>query len=196
MPAGRARGRRDLEAAGGLRPREISGPAEEADPAAGGEGQVADREAVGEVVGQDDRIDGAVLVGVADLVAGGRGGCRLRPWVGGVDGFAVALQPGAELAQRPLLQLGNAATAVGADVDQQVAAVGDDLDQQVDQLGAGEGVGGGLLGVVPEGPAQAAAQLPGPGGGGVGYGVLVGLEVVVEARGAAAAATCPPGPAP
>ena len=71
---------------------------------------------------------------------------------------------------------------VRADVDQQVAAIGYDVDQQVDQLGAGQGVGGGFPGVVPEGAAQAAAQLPGPAGCGVGDGVLVGLDVVVEVR--------------
>jgi hypothetical protein len=43
-------------------------------------------------------------------------------------------------------------------------------------------VGGGFPGVVPEGAAQAAAQLPGPAGCGVGDGVLVGLDVVVEVR--------------
>ena len=56
------------------------------------------------------------------------------------------------------------AGAVRADVDEQVAAMGDDVGEQVDELGAGDGVGGGLLGVVAEGAVQAPAQLPGPRG--------------------------------
>ena len=94
-------------------------------------------------------------------LAAGRGGCGRAPGAGRVDGLAVAVQPGAQFVQRSLLEVGDAAGAVGADVDQQVAAVGDDIGQQTDQLGAGEGVGDGLLGVVPEGAAKAATELPG-----------------------------------
>src|SRR5215217_4441696 len=148
----------DPDVVGGLDPGEVPGPIEDADPAAWGEGQVADGEVVGEVVRQDDGEDGAVLLGVADLVAVGGGGRGGRPRSGGVD-----------------------AGAAGSDVDEQVAAVGDDIGEQVDELGAGEGVGGGLLGVVPEGSAQAAGQLPGSGGRRAGGGVLVGVEVGVDA---------------
>jgi hypothetical protein len=107
-------------------------------------------------------------VGEPDLVASGGGGRGGSPPAGGVDGLAAAIEPAAELAQRLLLEVGDAAGAVRADVDQQVAAIGYDVDQQVDQLGAGQGVGGGFPGVVPEGAAQAAAQLPGPAGWGSG----------------------------
>jgi hypothetical protein len=169
VQAGWPRGRRrDPHVAAGLGPGEIRGPTKDADPAAWGQRQVADGEAVGDVVRQHDGVDGTVLVGEADLLAGGGGGRRRGPGTGGVDGVAVAVQPAAEVAERSLLQLRDAAGAVGADVDQQVAAVGDDVGQQVDQLGAGEGVGGGLLGVVAEGLAQAASQLPGPCGRRVG----------------------------
>jgi hypothetical protein len=101
-------------------------------------------------------------------LAAGRGGCGRAPGAGRVDGLAVAVQPGAQFVQRSLLEVGDAAGAVGADVDQQVAAVGDDIGQQMDQLGAGEGVGGGLLGVVPEGAAKAATELQGDVGAGSG----------------------------
>jgi hypothetical protein len=141
---------------------------EDADPAARWECQAADGEAVGDVVGQDDGVDGAILLREADLPASGGGGRGWGPGAGRVDGFAVAVQPGAELAKRLLLEVGDAADAVRADVDEQVAAVGDDIGEQMDQLGAGEGVGGGLLGVVPERPAQAAGELPGAGGRGRG----------------------------
>ena len=78
-------------------------------------------------------------MGEPDLVASGGGGRGGSPPAGGVDGLAVAIEPAAELAQRLLLEVGDAAGAVRADVDQQVAAIGYDVDQQVDQLGAGQG---------------------------------------------------------
>jgi hypothetical protein len=166
--AGWPRGWRDPDVVGRLGPGEVRGPVEDADSAVRRERQAADGEAVGEVVGQDDGVDGAVLVGEADLLAAGSGGCGRDPGAGRVDGLAVAVQPGAQFVQRSLLEVGDAAGAVGADVDQQVAAVGDDVGQQVDQLGAGEGVGGGLLGVVPEGAAKAATELQGDVGAGSG----------------------------
>ncbi len=122
-------------------------------------------------------------MGKPDLVAGGGRGRGRSPGSGRVDGLAVGVEPGTEFAEWSLLEVGDVAGAVRADVDEQVAAVGDDVGEQVDELGAGEGVGGGLLGVVAEGAAQAPAQLPGPRGRRVGDGVLVGLDVVVEGGG-------------
>lgn len=157
MLAGWQRGWRDPDVVGRLGPGEVRGGVEHTNPAARGERQAADGEAVGELVGQDDGVDGALPVGEPNLLAGGGAGRGRRPGAGRVDGLAVAAQPGAQFAQRSLLEVGDAAGAVRADVDQQVAAVGDDIGQQVDELGAGEGVGGGLLGVVPKGVP------PGPG---------------------------------
>ena len=118
------RGWRDPHVVGGLGPGEVRDPTEDADPAAGGKRQAADGEVVGEAVGQDNGVDGVLPVGEPDLVAGGGRGRGGSPGSGRVDGLAVGVEPGTEFVEWSLLEVGDVAGAVRADVDEQVAAVG------------------------------------------------------------------------
>jgi hypothetical protein len=72
-------------------------------------------------------------VGEPHLIASGGGGRRGSPGSGRVDGLAVGVEPGTEFAEWSLLEVGDVAGAVRADVDEQVAAVGDDVGEQVDE---------------------------------------------------------------